>query len=54
MSDVLNFDKDCLFCKIIKGDIPSSKVYEDNFCFAFRDIRILADNTCYPCSPQKA
>ena len=38
MSDVLNFDKDCVFCKIIKGDIPSSKVYEDNFCFAFRDI----------------
>ena len=29
---------DCLFCKIIAGDIPSSKVYEDEFCFAFRDI----------------
>lgn len=28
----------CLFCKIIKGDIPSAKVYEDEFCFAFRDI----------------
>ncbi len=29
---------DCLFCSIIKGDIPSSKVYEDELCFAFRDI----------------
>ena len=29
---------DCLFCKIIKGDIPSSKVYEDELVFAFRDI----------------
>ena len=29
---------DCLFCKIIKGDIPSSKVYEDGLCYAFRDI----------------
>ena len=28
----------CLFCKIIKGDIPSSKVYEDDYCYAFRDI----------------
>jgi histidine triad (HIT) family protein len=28
----------CLFCKIIAGDIPSSKVYEDDFCFAFNDI----------------
>ena len=29
---------DCLFCKIIKGEIPSSKVYEDELIFAFRDI----------------
>ena len=29
---------DCLFCKIIAGDIPSSKVYEDDLCFAFNDI----------------
>lgn len=28
----------CLFCKIIKGDIPSAKVYEDEYCYAFRDI----------------
>jgi len=29
---------DCLFCKIITGEIPSSKVYEDDYVFAFRDI----------------
>lgn len=30
--------EDCLFCKIIAGDIPSSKVYEDDVCYAFNDI----------------
>ena len=29
---------DCLFCAIIDGEIPSTKVYEDELCFAFRDI----------------
>ena len=29
---------DCLFCKIIAGDIPSAKVYEDDLVYAFRDI----------------
>lgn len=29
---------DCIFCKIIKGEIPSNKVYEDNDIFAFNDI----------------
>ena len=29
---------DCIFCKIIAGDIPSSKVYEDESVYAFRDI----------------
>ena len=30
--------ENCLFCKIIRGEIPSAKVYEDEYCFAFRDI----------------
>lgn len=30
--------ENCLFCKIIGGEIPSNKVYEDEFVFAFRDI----------------
>lgn len=29
---------DCLFCAIIKGDIPSNKAYEDEVCYAFHDI----------------
>lgn len=29
---------DCLFCKIINGEIPSNKVYEDDTVYAFRDI----------------
>ena len=29
---------DCLFCKIISGEIPSTKVYEDELVYAFRDI----------------
>ena len=30
--------ENCLFCKIIAGDIPSTKVYEDEMVYAFRDI----------------
>ena len=30
--------ENCLFCRIIAGEIPSSKVYEDEHVFAFRDI----------------
>ena len=33
---------DCLFCKIIAGEIPSSKVYEDDLCYAFYDISPMA------------
>ena len=29
---------DCIFCKIIKGEIPSDKVYEDDDILAFKDI----------------
>ena len=29
---------DCIFCKILAGEIPSDKVYEDELCYAFRDI----------------
>ncbi len=33
---------DCLFCKIINGEIPSQKVYEDETVFAFKDINPMA------------
>ncbi|EES48523.1 histidine triad nucleotide-binding protein [Clostridium botulinum] len=29
---------DCIFCKIIKGDIPSKKLYEDELVYSFYDI----------------
>ena len=29
---------DCLFCKIVSGEIPSKKVYEDRWVYAFEDI----------------
>lgn len=34
---------DCIFCKIIKGEIPSEKVFEDDKIMAFKDIS--------PCAP---
>lgn len=33
---------DCLFCKIVAGEIPSTKVYEDEKVLAFKDINPLA------------
>ncbi len=33
---------DCLFCKIINGEIPSVKVYDDEFVYAFKDIAPIA------------
>ena len=32
----------CIFCKIMAGEIPTTKVYEDELCFAFKDIAPLA------------
>lgn len=33
---------DCLFCKIVAGEIPSDKIYEDDLCLAFKDIHPVA------------
>ena len=30
--------EDCLFCKIISGEIPSTKIYDDEYVYAFADI----------------
>lgn len=30
--------ENCIFCKILKGEIPSAKVYENDYVYAFRDI----------------
>lgn len=32
------YDCNCIFCKIVKGEIPSSKVYEDEKMLVFKDI----------------
>jgi histidine triad (HIT) family protein len=31
--------QDCLFCRIVRGEIPAAKVYEDEEVLAFRDIQ---------------
>ncbi len=33
---------DCIFCKIVRGEIPSRKIYEDEEVFAFHDIKPVA------------
>ncbi|MDR0917627.1 MAG: histidine triad nucleotide-binding protein [Oscillospiraceae bacterium] len=33
---------DCLFCKIIAGEIPSTKIYEDEYVYVFKDINPIA------------
>lgn len=30
--------EECLFCKIIKGEVPSTKIYENEYVYAFKDI----------------
>ena len=34
--------EDCLFCKIVKGEVPSTKVYEDDEILAFKDVNPMA------------
>ena len=34
--------EDCLFCKIVKGEVPATKVYEDEEILAFKDINPMA------------
>ena len=36
-------NKDCIFCKIVNGEIPTKKTYEDNNFIAFLDIKPKAD-----------
>lgn len=35
-------DQDCLFCKIVAGELPSEEVYQDEHVYAFRDINPVA------------
>jgi histidine triad (HIT) family protein len=45
-------NKDCIFCKIAKGEIPAKKVYEDDSMFAFHDINPQAPTHILVC-PKK-
>ncbi len=42
MTYATHFDQNCVFCKIIHGDIPSFKIFEDDGVFAFMDINPIA------------
>ena len=35
--------EDCLFCKLVKGEIPSKKIYEDEYVLAFLDIEPVSE-----------
>ena len=37
---------ECIFCKIIKGEIPAGKIFEDDRVLAFLDIAPLSDGHC--------
>lgn len=36
-------DSNCIFCRIVSGEIPAAKLYEDEHCLAFMDINPLAE-----------
>jgi len=42
----MNRDPDCIFCKIVAGEIPCHKVYEDEATLAFADIAPLSEGHC--------
>lgn len=42
----MTVDPDCIFCKIVAGQIPSTRVYEDDSIFAFKDIHPQAPFHC--------
>jgi histidine triad (HIT) family protein len=38
--------EDCLFCKIVRGEVPSSLIFEDDVCMAFMDVFPIATGHC--------
>eukprot|EP01125_Pyxidicula_operculata_P005955 TRINITY_DN2079_c0_g1_i1.p1 TRINITY_DN2079_c0_g1~~TRINITY_DN2079_c0_g1_i1.p1 ORF type:complete len:149 (-),score=16.08 TRINITY_DN2079_c0_g1_i1:31-477(-) len=45
-SELMSTDPNCIFCKIIKGQIPCKKIYETEKSLAFMDINPLSDGHC--------
>ncbi len=39
----MSASRDCIFCRIVQGEVPAHKVYEDDACLAFLDIAPLAE-----------
>ncbi|MHA1934746.1 MAG: HIT family protein [Candidatus Thorarchaeota archaeon] len=37
---------DCVFCKIVRGEIPSSVIFEDDVCMAFMDVFPISEGHC--------
>ncbi len=42
----MNNSEDCIFCKIVRGEIPSSKIFEDEICMAFMDVFPVREGHC--------
>ena len=38
MIDIINYNENNVFAKILRNEIPSTKIYEDKYSFAFKDI----------------
>ena len=43
MADEAHLDEDCIFCKILRGEVPCFKVFEDDDILAFMDINPIAE-----------
>lgn len=41
------YDKNNIFAKILRGEIPCDKIYEDKFALAFKDINPPSQNSCF-------
>ncbi len=39
-------DEDCIFCKIVKGELPASIIFEDDICVAFMDVFPVSEGHC--------
>ena len=43
----MNYDDNNIFAKILSGEIPCSKIYEDNYVLSFYDINPQKKNSCF-------
>ena len=49
----MKYDDNNIFAKILRGEIPCNKIYEDNFVLSFYDINPQKKNTCISDSKRK-